>query len=243
MYNLSRLKTAAAAAATVGVSSTLASAAVLAINFTGDTYSNPVGRNVTQTAFGVASGDWFNTVSNDGGTENTTISGVQFSWTYSNDWAQSGAFNTTGATGEDEVYYGYLDDGNAGAEITVTGLSAWLAANAQTGYNVTIIMSTGQGGSPSFLAPTLFNTSGGTNLGTFTIGNIEAAHSGGGVGIQGFGSINGLTNDTLFVDGSPRSGDARGSIAGIIITSVPEPSTMLLGGIGALALLRRRRTA
>lgn len=34
---------------------------------------------------------------------------------------------------------------------------------------------------------------------------------------------------------------ARGRFAGVVLTAVPEPSTALLGGLGLLALLRRRR--
>ncbi len=82
----------------------------------------------------------------------------------------------------------------------------------------------------------------GAGLGTFVVAT-EAAHSGGGIGLQGFSTISGLTSDTLFIDGQNRTGTARGSIAGVIlqVTAVPEPSSLVVLGFGGLVLLRRRR--
>jgi hypothetical protein len=38
-------------------------------------------------------------------------------------------------------------------------------------------------------------------------------------------------------------GDDRRIISGLIVNQIPEPSAALLGGLGALLLLRRRRDA
>ncbi|MFI4861320.1 MAG: PEP-CTERM sorting domain-containing protein [Phycisphaerales bacterium JB063] len=242
--SLNRIHTAMAAAVVASAGS--AAADTLAINFQGDAYSGEFGRAVSQTAFGVASDTWVTDATHtagagDGGTSGLTHSAVTFSWTFANDWAQSGAFNTTGATGEDEVYFGYLDDGGDGADITITGLATWLAGTGDASYEVTLIMSTGQGAGASLLDTPLLVSDGGSSLGTFVMGNLEPGHSHATDGLQGYGTISGLTSDTLFVDGQVRAGAARGAIAGIIVTSVPEPGSLALLGLGGLAVLRRRR--
>ncbi|XAL99793.1 PEP-CTERM sorting domain-containing protein [Phycisphaeraceae bacterium D3-23] len=237
----------AAMAAAVVVSAGSAAADTIAINFQGDAYGNEFGRAVSQTAFGVAAGDWVSDATHtagvgDGGTSGLTHSAVTFSWTFNNDWAQGAAFNTTGATGEDEVYFGYLDDGGNGADITISGLTTWLAATGDASYEVTLIMSTGQSTGAALLDTPLLDSDGGSSLGTFVMGGLESGHSHAtGAGLQGFGTISGLTGDTLFVDGQARAGSARGSIAGIIVSSVPEPGSLALLGLGGLAVLRRRR--
>jgi hypothetical protein len=55
-------------------------------------------------------------------------------------------------------------------------------------------------------------------------------------------STNGLTSDLYSIDQSSGTASLIGSFSqGVGTITVPEPSTALLGGIGALALLRRRR--
>lgn len=79
------------AIAAVGI--TTANAASIAVNFQGDAYGNEFGRAVTQDAFGVAAADWVTDPAHtagtlDGGTGNLIVSGVNISYTFSNDWAQ-----------------------------------------------------------------------------------------------------------------------------------------------------------
>lgn len=239
-----RIKKAMAAASALGFSTAVSSAAHIAINFQGDWYGNEFGRDVSSSAFGIDSSDWYSSPNHtasllDGGTDTAVIGGVNFSWTFSNDWAQVGG-SYSGSTGEDEVSFGYLDDGNTGADITITGLSAWLAANSSTTYTVTLIMSTGQtGAGTAFRDTPLLDQDGGTELHLYSIGTGSPGGSG---GIQGSETTGALTSDTLFVNGQTRAGSVRGSIAGIIITSnVPEPSSTALLGIAGLAFTLRRR--
>jgi hypothetical protein len=58
-------------------------------------------------------------------------SGVTATWTASNSWAG-------GAQGNNEqgLYRVYLDDGGSGVRVTISGLSAWLAANGNSSYRI-----------------------------------------------------------------------------------------------------------
>lgn len=233
-------KKATQAAVVAGAMAGAARADTIAVNFQGDAYG-ALGQAVTQTAFGVAAGDWTTTDGAvDGGTIVTVVDGVTLSSTFANDWAQGSSFNATGATGDDEVYFGYLDDGASGADITITELGAWLAAQSAPSYSVTLLLSTGQGTGATLIDTPLLVADGGASLGTFAM-VTEPAHSGPSGALQGLDTITGLTNDTLFIDGQIRSGAARGSIAGVIITAVPEPSSFLLVGLAALGLVAVRR--
>jgi hypothetical protein len=53
--------------------------------------------------------------------------------------------------------------------------------------------------------------------------------------------LNGETSGVFAIENSQRTAAQGGSITGITFDAVPEPSTALLGALGALALLRRRR--
>lgn len=52
-----------------------------------------------------------------------------------------------------------------------------------------------------------------------------------------------VSGSTSFKFISPNTGDGTGAplISGLVVHSIPEPSSVLLGGFGLLALLRRRR--
>ena len=229
-----------AAATVIGASASLATAAALAVNFKGDNYDNEFGKDVSGSAYGIDAADWAtgnNTAgSGDGGADNITVQGVGISWTFNNDWAQSGTY--AGSSGEDEVFFGYLDDGGSGADITITGLTNWLEGNSAATYEVTIFFSTGQVGA-SFQDATLKDTDGGSTLGFLFNDAPIAGASGGWQGVSN--TISDLSSDTLFIDGGTRAGAARGSIAGFTIVPVPEPSSAALLGLGSLALLLRRR--
>lgn len=237
MNRLTRIKQAVATAVIAGASVELASAAAIAVNFKGDTYSDTFGVDVTTTAFGIAPGGWVSGASTastlDGGADSVISQGVSITWTFANDWAQAATY--TGTTGESQVYFGYIDDGGTGANITISGLSSWLVSNSATAYSIQVLFSTG--GGDSFLSTPLLTSAGGTNLGSFT-----SSVTGANAVLQGASNvISGLTSNTLFIDGPARSGGARGSIAGFIVTPIPEPSSLALIGVGALGFLRRRR--
>ncbi|WP_346188098.1 PEP-CTERM sorting domain-containing protein [Rubritalea halochordaticola] len=233
------MKKAMAAASALGATAAVSSAASLAINFKGDRYSGEFGRDVSVSAFGVDASDWYVSPNHtagaiDGGNDSGVIDGVSFAWEFSNDWAQSAAYS--GATGIDEVSFGYLDDGATGANITITGLSAWLSANSVTAYTVTLVMGSGQGGG-TFVDTPLYDEEGGSELHLYSV-NAEAGASG---GIQGYATSGELNSDTLYIDGQNRNGTARGSIAGVVITTIPEPSSTALLGLAGLGFILRRR--
>lgn len=222
------------AAAMIVAGTTAATADTLALNFMGGQNADTNAAPVTATAFGVAVGDWDNRANTPDG--NVTSSGVTFTWASANEWAKvGGAYG--GAAGDDEVFHGYLDDGGTGATVAISGLTAWLAAAGDTSYTLTVL---GSGDSATNALNTtyeLFVSDGGLSLGGLTMSDVvsQGSHS-------GIASIASLTNDTLFVQGALRSGQDRGGIAGITITSVPEPSSYaLLAGLTGLAFVVARR--
>jgi hypothetical protein len=87
-----------------------------------------------------------------------------------------------------------------------------------------------------FTDSAVYDVDGGTSLGTFT--NSTTGSKG---PLAGPTNALTLTSDTLFIEPGDRNGSLRGTIAGVIITSVPEPSIAALLGLGGLALIRRRR--
>ncbi|MFC4995110.1 PEP-CTERM sorting domain-containing protein [Rubritalea tangerina] len=218
-------------ASMIGGTSAVSKASTLAINFLGGRYSAAKLADVSGTAFGIDAGDWTNTSDTPNGS--TTLDGVSFTWTASTEWSQANTFS--GTAGAEEIYHGYLDDGGSGATVSISGLSAWLGSN--TSYTITFIGSGDSTTTDIRDNVPLFVSDGGASLGSFSINQVITS----GGRHSGFGEISGLTSDTLFIDGLPRSGSARGGIAGIAIVAVPEPSSTLLVGLGALTLVIRRK--
>ena len=229
---MSRVKAAMLAASATALSTGVSSAVTAAINFVGDGYG-ALGANVTQDAYGVALADWTNGPDSETGTVFTfgTGSAINGVWTANNDWAQP----SLGAGGEGEVNFGYLDDSGDNLTITLSGLSGWLAANSATGYTVQVVQATDNG--TGFTNVPMFDFDGGNLLDTLT-----NSTTGGGGAVGGASSVSSvLTSDTLFLDPDIRAGTVRGTVAAIIVTSVPEPSSTALLGLGGLALMLRRR--
>ncbi|HEX7261876.1 MAG TPA: PEP-CTERM sorting domain-containing protein [Luteolibacter sp.] len=165
----------------------------------------------------------------------------------------------------------YLDDGDAatagyaadmgvsssdgiGVTVRLQGMSAWLAAESMTGYTIRAFYSSDTG-SATFrnisarngglvtstiletIAPTVQGNGQWNGTSVDTGGNSTAGTRGDAVFLSEF------TADTLTLTIESRNGSQRGSLAGFVITAMPEPSTALLCGIGMLGLLRRRRNA
>jgi len=225
----SRVKAAMLAASASVAALGMSDAAVTAVNFLGTGYA-PLGATVTADAYGVAVADWTNQdVGNGAGT--VTVNGMNFSWTCNNDWNQNG----TATPGEGEVNFGYIDDTGNNSSLTITGLSGWLATiPGATAYTIQMIQASDN--ATGFPDTAVYDSNGGTSLGTFT-----NSTTGGGGKLGGATNTLTLTSDTIYIKPGNRAGSLRGTIAGVIITSVPEPSMAALLGLGGLALLLRRR--
>ena len=233
----SRVKTAMAVASSMAVSANIASATVIGLNFIGDGYG-ALGQTVTADAYGVALADWVEAPDSEtGGPALLSLGGglITGGWTANNDWAQTTGF--AGAPGNDEVNYAYVDDTGDNATITLSGFSAWLAAEGAPAYTIQVIQSTDNG--TGFTNTDLFDTDGGALLDTL----INPAVGGGGAFAGATGASIALNSDTLFIDPQIRAGSVRGTVAGLIITTIPEPSSMALLGLGGMvvAFFRRRK--
>ncbi len=177
---------------------------------------------------------------------------VSFAWSSANMWAAGDESNA-----DQGLYRVYLDDG-AGITITVSGLSSWLSSVGDIAYQVRFYRSTDNGGA-GFSALSLYDGVGtaGTLLETIptvvpgdpSIGDGAYPTGTGGGGVRLAQDAAGMfTSDTITFY-SAREADigglpVRGCIAGVKITSIPEPSTLaLLGiGVGALLVWRGRRS-
>ncbi|MGB0993461.1 MAG: PEP-CTERM sorting domain-containing protein [Akkermansiaceae bacterium] len=198
----------------------LQAAQIIAVNFMRNATTTPAANDGSE--FGINS--WVDVESGDGG---INTDGVTMSW-------GGGAWNGGSAN---NIENGYIDNATA---IDIFGLSGWLTANSATSYTVQLVQASDT--STNWFGDSLISDSnGGTLLDTLTNSNYR----------QGATSVSmQLSSDTLYVDpttggtepGSMTGAAARTSVAGIIITAVPEPSSALMGALGAgLMLLSRRR--
>ncbi len=203
---------------------TTADAAVLAINFMRDADRFPAAGG----EFGVS--NWVDINADPGAGNNpSTVAGVTIGWSAAGTWGTGGGNAVTDA---------YID--NAGT-LTISGLGAWLDSMGDSAYTIQLVQGSDTADN-SFGDTLIYDTdAGGTLLDTLTNPNVQ----------RGLTTVSvSLTADTLFIDPTsvhslPRpdgtAGTPRTSVAGIIITSIPEPSTFTLGGLAALALAGRRR--
>lgn len=192
-----------------------ASAASLAINFMRSGGVTPAANDGSE--FGLSA--WNDVDANIGSP--ATIDGVTFAWNATGTWSGGSANN---------VENGYIDDAS---DMTITGIATWLAANGDNQYTVQIINATDTNN--GFQGAELRDTNAsGTVLGTLSNANLDAGAS---------DTSGQLTASTLFIDHTAGGAGTRSGVAGIIITSstVPEPSSTALLGLGGLALILRRR--
>lgn len=117
--------------------------------------------------------------------------------------------------------------------LTEGSLYMFFGARVGTGdtYEVSFTLS-GSGQTPVSLVETGINSTsqGGTSNNTWFVYRADFADA--------------ADYDTLtfFYDKESDNNSARSRFGGVVLTGIPEPSAVLLGGLGFLALLRRRRS-
>lgn len=187
----------------------------LGINFTDH------GEVVTATAFAVPVANW---------TDLAGANGFQSVGSLAVTWASANTWHTSASTpGEGEVFAGYLDDGNGGPSVTISGLNGAFGA---------------------CVVRTLGATDNGSGLHFVTLTNDSqsltyAAPTASGSQLTGISSVSTpLYDDGLKLKGyTGDSGGVRGGLAGIIITDKPvidqQPhgptNTVYVGGAFSLA--------
>lgn len=122
----------------------------------------------------------------------------------------------------------------------VTGGSAAFGIDNQSGnletitYTISNVTGLGVGESLVFRTVSL-------DFGTDSAGETYRIDGGGNISFTSSPQNAPLADPTSFTIGAGTSGDSRFVVNGLTVAVIPEPSTALLGALGFLALLRRRR--
>ncbi len=222
------------------------SATVIGINFALHSSGVPDGGGAQAggNSFGA---EWTDILSTTGSgvTLNGTSATLDFGFSGTPQYWLAGSWTgTEGGNSEISVFRNYLNDN--GVTVTLNGLDDWLTNEGLTAYTLTLYLSSDGG--------TAFHTAtvGGNPLPVPILGNgtwngsLEDPLGDSTQGIRGQATTGALTGDSLTFS-IPAWNDpnnppgARGGLAAIVITAVPEPATAGLAAIGALAFLRRRR--
>jgi hypothetical protein len=167
---------------------------------------------------------------------------VSVEWASANTW-----YAGPETTSDEQLYRVYLDDGETvsgsgiGCNVTITGLSAWLADVGDPTYQIRFYHSTDQ--VKDFLPVSVRDGSAITDPVIETVQATNMWYPGNNSSRAFVDSSDTLTTDTITIT-MPNSGGGealRATLAGVKITSIPEPMTLSLLGIGGLALVRRRK--
>lgn len=146
---------------------------------------------------------------------------VSVTWSSQN-MHQSGSTTTL----EDQMFAKYLDDGGAGPQITLTGLSQWLTSVNATSYSVTFYQSSDTGNN-RFASMNVYSGAGtgGTLLESLPVALTDGSGAGSGSRLVRIANEL-LTEDTItFHTDRGLGGGGRASIAGFKITAVKGPNT------------------
>jgi hypothetical protein len=169
-----------------------------------------------------------------------------------------GYLDATGQPNDNNTPYSFWDNKNK-PEVYVSGLSAWLAAQGATSYNVVVYfdgdatagrkaeywLQGSLGGDPpnalgADLTSHVFASDVENFSGTFTQVPLSA-NSLDNAAAGNYLVFTGLNADNFILRTEEQS--FRATISGMQIAVVPEPASLSLLGLGALALLARRRQA
>lgn len=205
----------------------------LAVNGTGSVAMNWAASNFWN------AGSWTST--SVGGAFNTPI-GMMRVYLDDGDGPAGGAPGSLGSVNGDGI----------GVTINLTGMSAWLASEGATGYTIQAYFSTDTDSATfrpisvrdgntvtSSILETITPTVQGNGLWDGTIVDVGGNGSGGTRGNAVFSTA--FTQDAITLTVESVSGSSRGTLAGFVITAIPEPAAALLGTLGLLGILRRRR--
>lgn len=230
-----------------------ADAATVGIHFTGiNTYYNSTNFNINTASgamfAGVAAQYWNNMAPIDlegGGPlsrqnqllTTTGATGIKVDYSASKAWC-----TYEGDASQLTAYRSYLDDSGAGYVVTIKGLST-----LGSGYQLSFLQGTDSIGNHSFAGISIYDGTGTGGTLLDHVGGASASQFADGSGYYGT-TLNTLTlnSDTITIKGDARSGSIiRSTLAGITITTVPEPGTgaFMIAAISGLMFVRRRKHA
>ncbi|MBK1883144.1 hypothetical protein JIN85_12000 [Luteolibacter pohnpeiensis] len=219
-----------------------AHASTISINFVG--YGGADGTLFSDEAAGVVSAANWNNVRPDVESDINYSSGFLMdsagsATSVTISWLSIGPYyiSTGTATGDNVMYNGYLDNFGDSRTVTISGLSP-----TET-YNI-YLYSDGDNGTNSRTGT--FTMGGVTTSITDDPGNfdgsfVEVSAGATGVGNYTVFTLTGSSSYDLTFHGNTSDDLPRAALNGIQIVSVPEPSLTLLGLLGLVPLLRRRR--
>lgn len=196
---------------------------------------------------GIAASNWNNVGGLSGSASDLvdasgSATGAGIVWEAAGVWGDDSA-NTDASVpvGNAQIMRGYLDDGQTDDDV---GVSITLTTIPYAEYFIAIYYSTDFApADPGFKVTTL--NDGNTTTTIQTAAPRESWGDNPTLGAHNTAASGSLTGSTLtvtvphrFADGN---GDRRGTVAGIQIIQIPEPSVVSLSGLAALGLAFRRR--